>query len=420
MRLFKRKKPGNEKTEKKKKAIEASTKEKRTPSVESPLKALKNEDWEVRREAIQALGEIGDEKAIEPLIHLAAEYKREEEMNVRQGFVAETSRRRTVIESLVQIRHPEVTEFLISNIDAGSTLISYIIIDALGKRGDPKAVDPLIQTMKNYTHGEIRGYAAQALGSFGYKRVVEALKEAVEDPEIAVQEAAKKALENIGDNITVLNEEFHKDKQQKVKQKSQIYENKFAAECLNPQFVEETEKRNISNTAGIGIIADFGNSGKFKETIQKAEEFLQDYSDFDYLYYWMGIAYKGLKDYSSAQSILKEGLEKAKSKSYLCLKIGEVAKESQNAQQALKWWCHSIHCHESNPHDLDNTPYLYLAAIAGAYGLQKEHDNFQSKALSIKNASLSFDAISDIQSLFTDQKTEAMSDVVKEMSKLYF
>jgi tetratricopeptide (TPR) repeat protein len=216
------------------------------------------------------------------------------------------------------------------------------------------------------------------------------------------------------------NEEPDEESPRESGQKSPIHRSDFLTECLEPLFKEETETRNILNTPSVKIIADLGNNGKFRETIQKAEELLQEYSDFDYLYFWKGIAHMGLGDYSSAQSILKKGLEKAKSKSYLCLKLGVAAKESKDAQQALKWWCQSIHCHESNPHDLDNTPYLYLAAIAGAYGLKKEHDAFQTKAFRIKSASLSFEAMSDLQNLFVDQKTEAMVDVIKEMSNQYF
>jgi HEAT repeat protein len=178
-----------------------SKEEKGSESIESLLNALKNKDWDIREKAIRALGMAEDKKAVEPLIALAVECKQEEELKIRQGFVGDTSRRSTILNSLKRLRHPKVTEFLISNINDEPTLISYIAIDALGKKGEPEAIEPLIQALKKDPRSEIRGYAAEALGNFGNERAKEALMEALEDIEIAVQDAAKKALEKIGDKI---------------------------------------------------------------------------------------------------------------------------------------------------------------------------------------------------------------------------
>lgn len=98
--------------------------------------------------------------------------------------------------------------------------------------------------------------------------------------------------------------------------------------------------------------------------------------------------------------------------------MGEIEWKSNNAKEALKWWCQAIRCHESNPHDLDNSPYLYLGAVAGAFGLKKEYDIFMRRAKSIRDATLSPEAFSDIQNLFIQQKTNEMHDIIKGIVKL--
>lgn len=40
------------------------------PAIEPLIKALKADDWEVRKSAAWALGKIGDERAVEPLIEV--------------------------------------------------------------------------------------------------------------------------------------------------------------------------------------------------------------------------------------------------------------------------------------------------------------------------------------------------------------
>jgi hypothetical protein len=195
----------------------------------------------------------------------------------------------------------------------------------------------------------------------------------------------------------------------------------YVAECLEQKYTEQTETRNSSNTPELKPIPSLGNSGEYQSVIQKSELLIKKYPDLDYLYFWMGKAYIELQDCKQAQSILKEGLRKAKSKAYLCVKLGEAEwKINKDAKEALKWWCQSIHCHESNPHDLDNTPYLYLGAIAGGFGLKKECDAFTERAYSIKQKSLSFDVMENIQKLFVYQKTSEMEVIIKEMCKLYF
>jgi len=191
-------------------------------------------------------------------------------------------------------------------------------------------------------------------------------------------------------------------------------------EFLEPQYIEKVEERNINTMPELGEISELGNNEKYNQVILKCKRLMKKYPDLDFIYFWMGIANLMQGKYNQARFILIEGLLKSKSKAWLCCKLGEVEWKAGKAREALKWWCQSIHCHESNPHDLDNSPYLYLAAIAGGFGMKKEYDAFTSRAFGIRDASLTYEAMTDIQNLFIAQKTHSMEFVLKEMCKLYF
>ena len=107
----------------------------------------------VRAEAADALGEIGDIRAVEPLIQVLQE---DEDYTVRDHAVS-----------------------------------------ALGEIGDARAVEPLIQVLLEDEDYFVRGYAAEALGKIGDVRAVEALTQALEDEDYFVQRKAELALEKI-------------------------------------------------------------------------------------------------------------------------------------------------------------------------------------------------------------------------------
>ena len=118
------------------------------------VKGLENLKWEqvehiaFREEAIKILGENGNKKAVEPLIHAL--------MDEDAGI------RRTAAE-------------------------------ALGKIKDPKAVEPLIHALKDEKPA-IRKDAAIALGEIGDKKALEALKKLALNGEDNVREVANKVL----------------------------------------------------------------------------------------------------------------------------------------------------------------------------------------------------------------------------------
>jgi len=107
---------------------------------------------EVRAKAAEALGKIGDKRAIEPLIAAL----RDKDDRVQQAAA-----------------------------------------EALGKIADERAVEPLIAALKG-ENSRIRKVAAETLGKIGNKWAIRPLVEALKDEKVEVRKSAAKALENIG------------------------------------------------------------------------------------------------------------------------------------------------------------------------------------------------------------------------------
>jgi HEAT repeat protein len=126
--------------------------------------------FRIRRIAANKLGDIGDARAVEPLIH--------------------------------SLRYDE-------------EYVRYAVADALGRIGDRRAVQPLIFTLQNDTDSVVRAWAADALGKLKARQAVLALCEALKHKDINTRFLAALALGEIGDAqavtplIALLKDEHH-------------------------------------------------------------------------------------------------------------------------------------------------------------------------------------------------------------------
>jgi HEAT repeat protein len=111
------------------------------------------QDWHVRHDAAAALGEVGDPRAVEPLIAC--------------------------------LRDP-------------SEAVCDVAGWALGEIGDARAVEPLIAALRD-SDGELRGNVAGALGRIGDPRAVEPLIAALADKDPLLRSAVATALGKLGD-----------------------------------------------------------------------------------------------------------------------------------------------------------------------------------------------------------------------------
>ncbi len=176
------------------------------PAVVSLINALKDNNFEIRQSAAKALGEIGDAKAVEPLI----------------ASVVDKDLRLTAVEALVKIGTPSIKPLvaMFSSSDEDTIQVTVEVLQKIGyqpvsqadkisyfyaarkwdelvKIGQP-ALDALINNALNNNSLAIRQSAAKALGEIGDSRAVEPLIESLKDINLGVQNVAIEALTKIG------------------------------------------------------------------------------------------------------------------------------------------------------------------------------------------------------------------------------
>ncbi len=151
--------------------------EKVKDEIDIQLDLLKDPDWVVRREAVVTLGEMADERCVEPLVRCL----RDGDWQVREAAV----------DAIGLVGSPAV-----------DMLIHYMrdwdarkyVIRALGKINDERVLDPLIFILKN---DEFKDDATRALVELGHP-AVERLIVALTDKDEFVRKQSILALGDIG------------------------------------------------------------------------------------------------------------------------------------------------------------------------------------------------------------------------------
>lgn len=187
----------------------AVVEEKVKDEVEIQIDLLKDKDWFRRKDAAITLGEMGDERAIAPLIAAL----RDSEWNVREAAQ----------DALAQIGSPAV-EALIKALREYQ--IRAFVIEVLGKIKDERVLDPLMAQLRheefkdvatkalvevgspaverlmavlNDKDKHVRKHAVMALGDISLPEAVDPLIDATKDEDWAVRLQAMAALDKIGD-----------------------------------------------------------------------------------------------------------------------------------------------------------------------------------------------------------------------------
>lgn len=157
-------------------------------NVEALISALKVSDREIRWNAAVKLGEIGDKRAIEPLIGA-----------LKDGYIPVNL---PAAEALVQIGEPAVIP-LIKALEDKVKTVRFFSAEILGKIGDRRSVEALINALKE-NEADVRHSAAEALGKIGDTRALPALELVAQNDngeaiwwEIPVRETALKAIQRI-------------------------------------------------------------------------------------------------------------------------------------------------------------------------------------------------------------------------------
>ncbi|MCA9422571.1 MAG: HEAT repeat domain-containing protein, partial [Nitrospira sp.] len=150
--------------------------------IDIQIDLLNDPEWVVRREAVITLGEMGDERCVEPLVRCL----RDGDWQVRDAAV----------EAIAMIGSPAVDLLLryIRDYDARKS-----VIKALGKINDERVLDPLISMLHNDEFKDDATWALAELGQPAVGRLLECLKNQDE----VIRKQAILALGEIKDSSSV-------------------------------------------------------------------------------------------------------------------------------------------------------------------------------------------------------------------------
>jgi len=150
--------------------------------IDIQIDLLNDSDWVIRREAVITLGEMGDERCVEPLVRCL----RDGDWQVRDAAV----------EAIAMIGSPAVDLLLryIRDYDARKS-----VIKTLGKINDERVLDPLISMLHNDEFKDDATWALAELGQPAVGRLLECLK----NPDEVIRKQAILALGEIKDSSSV-------------------------------------------------------------------------------------------------------------------------------------------------------------------------------------------------------------------------
>lgn len=136
----------------------------------------------------KALGDIGDPRAVAPLIELFKSTPTPLEQQLHEESSVAVQARM----SLVKIGIPSVAP-LVDALHDANPAVRTNSVKALAEIGDPRVVEPMIAILRD-PDAEARTQAAFALGGIEDNRIVEPLKSATQDPDPSVRSAAGASL----------------------------------------------------------------------------------------------------------------------------------------------------------------------------------------------------------------------------------
>jgi HEAT repeat protein/CheY-like chemotaxis protein len=181
--------------------------------VEPFIGALEDKDRYVRREVAFALGKRQDARAIEPLLAALQDSDRGVRQAASAALVkigepaidpmgnalqtAPAGVRWAIAGVLSQMGDQRAMEPLVSLLNDEDRVVRRAAAAALGRLGDPRAVEPLIAALLDSESG-VRWAATGSLGELADPRAADALIAALEDEDTSVRRAAAEALRKIG------------------------------------------------------------------------------------------------------------------------------------------------------------------------------------------------------------------------------
>ncbi|MEN6313833.1 MAG: hypothetical protein ABFD25_06260 [Clostridiaceae bacterium] len=192
----------------------------------------------------------------------------------------------------------------------------------------------------------------------------------------------------------------------------------FVDECYQFEFEEYSDPRRWFSLPIVKDIPDLASTDK-RKALAIAESLMQDYSDYSFLFYWIG-KLKGELGFAGEPSFtLLDGLKKGRNKPVLCGGLAINAFEKSNLSEAVKWWIKScaiqLSCHLST----DSFSLLNLAYIAEGLHLPVCQKFLYQKAQALQ--SVKFDSIGASQryTLAKNQGSRSIKAAIKLLCSFY-
>lgn len=153
-----------------------------------------NEDF-VRRYIAIALGNLRNADAVEPLLttlhKVVDDGTRFSQHENTKGFI---------VQALGEIGDKRAVDTLIALLDTEDGNVACYAAKALGEIGDSRAVEPLLRVLQHpWGRAWVRPWAAEALGKFRDERALQPLIDALKDDNVRVRIGAAKGLMFQGD-----------------------------------------------------------------------------------------------------------------------------------------------------------------------------------------------------------------------------
>ncbi|MFC1856094.1 HEAT repeat domain-containing protein [Thermodesulfobacteriota bacterium] len=160
-------------------------------------------------DSVIALGNLGDKRAVEPLIKLL----KAKERPGGKYFIKET------IIALGKIGDKRATNALLELLNDDYRNFRYELTGALSRIGDKQAVEPLIESL-NHGNNYAKEYSIIALGKLGDKHATKHLISFLDNKENSTKEYTAKALGELGDSSAIgpLEKRFISEKNQYIRQ----------------------------------------------------------------------------------------------------------------------------------------------------------------------------------------------------------
>ena len=220
-----------------------------------------NTDLSIVCSVIEALGQIGDTRAVDPLITFLTH----KESKIRECTAA----------ALGKLRDSRAVESLIVALSDEQERVRWYAADSLGKIGDPVCVESLIKLLSD-TSARVRESAVTALGQIGNQQAIESLIKALQDVDKRVAEQAAESLVNIKkmhfDSMDTVATTFYTNKD--YKRAEAVLERQITEYSRQPELQEKILQTKIKLAKTLFALKDWQKAlGLYEEIVKR---FLND------------------------------------------------------------------------------------------------------------------------------------------------